>query len=386
MRDLGIPLRASEGLPIQDEEDRFRHLYCLGKTRTGKTTFFLNLISQEIQNALIVIDPVGGFAESVASLSPPERLIYVDQEHPVIINPLTKYDWAKSAKEFIEVLNACVAGTTSTIDTTVLMEEIILNAIRVFRPNQRNIKYLSQFLNFEEQRRNHAPDEYWTFFDSRDRRGWLQNKEKVDSAKRVGARLTAFHLDPSISPFVIGDNELNIKQIADERKIAVFNLRGFDTNAQIYLGNLISHAVKNYYNYEATEHSPTLFFYVDEFHKFITPFFSDMLSQCGKFNISLNFAHQNHFQISRELLNTVLGNCFTKVVFQVGYDEADRMAKDFQFPAKEIQNLGKYEAYVLIGKQPHKVLTYPPPESAQFIPEPPQEPVNFLRDSWIQMV
>ena len=234
-------------------------------------------------------------------------------------------------------------------------------------------------------RAKHPLDEYWRFFDSRDSRNWLINKEKVDSAKRVGARLSAFHIDPNMSPFVLGQNEFSVSNIVKENKICIFNLHGLDTTARIYLGNLFSHAFKNYYNFDGVKTSPPFFVYVDEFQQFITPFFDDMLAQCGKYNISVNLAHQNHSQVNPVTLKTALGNCFTKVVFSCGYEEAEAMAHDYQIKASCIQNLGKYEAYILIGKAPHKVLTFPPPEIPQLIlPEkPPTISVNFLRDAWI---
>ena len=123
MRRLGRTLIVSEGLADIGEADRFRHLYCLGATRSGKSTFLLNLISQELDHACIVLDPVGGFAESVAALAPQDRLVYIDKKNPIVINPLDRdgLEWAESAKEFSEVMNACIVASTSSPETTVLM-------------------------------------------------------------------------------------------------------------------------------------------------------------------------------------------------------------------------------------------------------------------------
>jgi len=381
MIDLGIPLLADQGLAFLDEKDRFKHLYCLGKTRTGKSTFFLNLIKQELDNAIIVLDPAGSFAQSVTSLAPPDRLILIDKKHPLVINPLTRksLEWAELAKEFAEVMNACVMATSSTMESTVLMGEIILNAVRVLDEKQKNIEYLSEFLNFHDVRRQHfkAPDKYWRFFDQKDEKGWYINKEKQDSAKRVAARLSAFYVDPLMKRFTVGANEFDVLEIVREKKIVVVDLHGFDTGSQIYLGNLITHAVKSYYQHQASEQSPPLYVYVDEFHLFMSKFFGGMLSQCAKYNISLNLAHQNHYQITKETLNAIMGNCFVQVVFNCGAEEYEKMAEEFAIPKKEFQQLGKYEAYVRIGNKAHKVLSFPP-----FKIEKRTE-YSFLREGWM---
>jgi hypothetical protein len=187
----------------------------------------------------------------------------------------------------------------------------------------------------------------------------LVNKEKIDGAKRVGARLSAFYEDESLRPFLMGPNQFDVAEIAREKQIVVFNLFGLDTEAIVYLGNLVTHAVKSYFQHQAHKDSPALFLYVDEFQSFITRFFDSMLAQARKFNISVNLAHQNHLQINKETLSAILGNCYTKMVFTCGYAEARRMAEEYRLPADDLMKLNKYEAYARVGGRNHKIMTVP---------------------------
>ena len=82
---MGIPLIAREGLPLAEPQDRFRHLYVLGATGTGKTTFLLNIIAQELEHGMIILDPAGSLAEGAAALAPAGRLVYVDKDNPLVI-------------------------------------------------------------------------------------------------------------------------------------------------------------------------------------------------------------------------------------------------------------------------------------------------------------
>lgn len=401
MIELGIPRIASQGIAVLEQEDLFRHVYVVGKPRTGKSTFLLNIIDQNKDDAMIVIDPAGTFALDVAGIVPHERIRYIDINHPININPLSKENWASAAKEFVEVMNACVTMTTSTKESTVLMEEFVLHALRVFKSEHKNIEYLSDFLNHEQIRKKHftAFDKYWSFFDDREKNGWYKNREKRDSAKRVGSRLSAFHVDPNISRFVLGENEFDVKDIVAKKQIAIFNLRGFDTNAQIYLGNLITHAIKTYYQYEAVEKGDPLTVYIDEFHRFINPFFGDMFSQCSKYNIGMLLAHQSHVQVSRDTLSMVLDIFHTMTTFTSRSEVSKRMAEEYGINRKELMSLGRYEAYVLIDSDTHKVGCFPPPVGNPYKPpiitpyqsdfeaednsEKQAEPISFLRDAWI---
>jgi len=154
--DLGIPLQASDGLPVIESADRFKHLFVLGSTGSGKTTFFLNLIKEEIGNALIVLDPNGDLAERVAGLAPKDRLVYVNKNHPISLNPLGRdyLNRSENANELIEVVNSAVMALTDDqqMPITVLMAKIIRNAVRVFSDEQMNIEYLGQFLEYKAER------------------------------------------------------------------------------------------------------------------------------------------------------------------------------------------------------------------------------------------
>src|ERR1700760_900856 len=77
-------------------EDRFAHIYAIGKTGTGKSTLLEGMALQDIANGngLALIDPLGDLAEQVVSQFPASRrddLIYLnaaDVNQPWGYNPL----------------------------------------------------------------------------------------------------------------------------------------------------------------------------------------------------------------------------------------------------------------------------------------------------------
>src|SRR5215475_6967483 len=77
-------------------DDRFAHVYAIGKTGTGKSTLLEGMALQDLANGngFALIDPLGDLAERVASRIPLSRqgdLIYLnaaDLNQPWGYNPL----------------------------------------------------------------------------------------------------------------------------------------------------------------------------------------------------------------------------------------------------------------------------------------------------------
>src|SRR5258708_599312 len=70
------------------KEDRFSHIYVIGKTGTGKSTLLETMAIQDLEhsNGFALIDPHGDLAERVAARIPPARrpdTIYFNPSDPV---------------------------------------------------------------------------------------------------------------------------------------------------------------------------------------------------------------------------------------------------------------------------------------------------------------
>ena len=94
---LGVRDGPGEETPVVlSPRDRRHHLYAIGKSGTGKTTFLHNLIFQDIcaGHGVGVIDPHGDLASDVLNYIPRRRIEDVayfnpaDLEHPVGFNLL----------------------------------------------------------------------------------------------------------------------------------------------------------------------------------------------------------------------------------------------------------------------------------------------------------
>jgi hypothetical protein len=107
--------------------------------------------------------------------------------------------------------------------------------------------------------------------------------------------------------------------------------------------------------------------YVDEFQNFATDSFASILSEARKFKLSLIVANQYIDQLKEEIKDAVFGNVGTVVVFRVGTDDAEYIAKQLSpvFDADDLQRMPNWNCAVKLlikgfPTQPFSMATLPP--------------------------
>lgn len=388
MIELGISKYLKEGWAKIENEDRYKHLFCIGETGRGKTTFFLNLINEEYEdNCLIILDPYGELALKSASLIPKDRLIYVDKFHPICLNPLDKSYLNRSelAQEFSALINMMVETINDEqMMLTVLMREILINAIQVINDKNLNIEYLKKLLEEKQERLKYSHIPYWKRFDNTERG---EHNERVESAKRVVNRISNLYDDENLKPFLIGKNSFDLPDLISKKKVIVFNFAGLDDLEMSFIGGLITTSIKSYWQHQSKFDSPPLHVYIDEFHLFMTKDFGRFLTSTRKYNISMNFSCHSLFQVDDVLANLILSS-YAIVVLGVLPEDAEILSKNMGIDFKKLMNIEKYYCYASVGRKPFYLLCYPPPKVEDYIPEDisiKSEKYSFLSPDWIMI-
>jgi type IV secretory pathway TraG/TraD family ATPase VirD4 len=385
--DLGRikPKTLGAGLArIYDLKTRYRHAYIIGKTGTGKSTLMLNMALYDIEYgcACIFIDPKGDVVQKLNSLiTDKSRIINFSITNPLTINPLQREGYHRNdlIKEFIDVLALLVNLTVDNpIAITLLMNEIITEALLLFKKKQMNIEKLYYFLISYPHRKEffevHKPrPQYWKLFDSK------IGIKKRESAERVASRLHPFITDPRVKKIVNGKDQFSVKDLVRERKVFLVDTSKMSDDTRIYVSSLITHAVKSYCQYETQVEYDPLMVYVDEFQTCFSSYFGDLLAASRSYKVGFVLAHQNLSQVKiKGLLDTLFGVVDTYVAFRPGDLDAKRLASLYGLRARDFLDLKRYEAYVRLGNKNILVATHRPPE----IPHPE---FNFLRDDWIMV-
>ena len=349
-----------------EQEDRFSHLYIVGKTGTGKSTLLEYMARQDLERgrgfALIV--PHGDLVERVRTAVPAWRtddVIYLDAadpSQPFGYNPLRRVRKERiplAASGFLEVLKKTWSDAWG-----VRMEHILRNAL--FALLERKASTLSdiQRLLIEKSFRKEVGA---GLANEPVRRFWLEEYDRTsygyraDGAAAVQNKVGAFLADPVMRRIVTApEREISIRRIMDQGQVLLVNLgkgRLGDDSARL-LGGLLTTTV-GLAGFSRADTPPEerrpFFLYIDEFQDFTTQSVADMLSELRKYRIGLTMAHQYLQQLQPEIRHAVLGNAGTLIAFRVGAEDAPYLAREFQgrFSEKDLTSLANREIYVKLA-------------------------------------
>jgi hypothetical protein len=373
------------------QEDRFRHMYLIGKSGAGKSEYMANLAIQDVRNGdgVCVVDPHGDLVDTVLASVPRERADDVivfdpaDMERPTGLNMLESP--SEEMKDF-------VCGEMIAIFYKLFPPEMIGP---MFEHQMRNymltlmsdpdspgtiaeIPRLISDPDFQRSWRSKITDpvvrSFWE--NEMDRTSDYHKSEMMGYLiSKVGR-----FVENTMMRNIIGQQRsaFDFRRIMDDRKIFLVKLskgKIGDINASL-LGLVIVTKLQMAVMGRADtpkELRRDFFLYIDEFQNFITPSIATILSEARKYRISLTVAHQYMGQLSpkgdNEIRDAVLGNVGTMLVGRIGIEDAEVLAKEFQpvLTPYDLINVDKFSwnAKVLIDNFSSRPFTFRAPLPAK---------------------
>ncbi|MEK7079690.1 MAG: DUF87 domain-containing protein, partial [Patescibacteria group bacterium] len=366
-------------------EDRLRHLYVIGQTGTGKTSFMKTLIEQDIKNGegVCFIDPHGNDILDVLASVPPERyedVIYFDPayiERPFGLN-LLEYDPSHPEQktfivnELLAIFRRLYGDVPESMGpafeqyfrnaTLLVMEDpesgsTLMDIGRVLSNKAFRDLKLSKSMN-------PVVNQFWNEI--------ATQAEGEASLANIVPYITNKFDDFTANDFmrpIIGQQESSFKfrDIIDGKKILLVNLskgRLGERNANllglILVGKLFMAALSRADNPRAVY--PPFYLYIDEFQNITTDSIPSILSEARKYKLSLTIAHQFLAQVDEKVRNAVFGNVGSMAVFRVGEEDGEFFAKQFAptFQSLDFVNIENYNAYIrlLAGGVPQKPFNF----------------------------
>lgn len=383
-------------------DDRFAHMYVIGKTGVGKTTLLETLLRHDLMagHGCALIDPHGDFVARVAAAIPNDRkadVSYVnvaDTAQPYGYNPLARVSADRRslvASGLMEVFKKMWAEAWG-----VRMEHILRNALLALldQPNA-TVGDIPLLLNDKDFRKrviasisNAQVRQFWTLEYEH-----YSPRFRADAIAPILNKVGAYLTDPKLRRIFTGtERPLRLRAIMDRGQILLVNLAkgqiGDDSAA--LLGGLFVTALglAAYSRADLPEAERLPFFvYVDEFQNFTTLALANMLSELRKYRVGMVLAHQYLHQLEPDIRHAVLGNAGTLACFRVGPEDASFLAHEFTpyLDAVELMNLPNYEMYLKLMRdgaplKPFSATTVPWSELATaFVaaPIPPDTDVAY---------
>jgi type IV secretory pathway TraG/TraD family ATPase VirD4 len=345
------------------QQDRFSHVYVIGKTGTGKSTLLERMALQDLANGngFALLDPHGDLAARLASHVPESRrgdMIYLNAADPNLewgYNPLRHVPpeyIALAASGLMEVLKKMWPTSWG-----VRMEHILRNVLmalleqpaasmhdilRIFSDKDFRTRIARTLKNRTVRR--FLEMEYEKFTPS----------YRVDAAAPIQNKVGAFLADPMLDRMLSSPKrELRVRQVMDKGQVLIVNLakgRIGDDSSSLLGGLLVTTIGLAAYTRadSPTDKRRDFFVYVDEFQSFTTLALANMLSELRKYRVGFTIAHQYLNQLSPEIRHSILGNIGTIISFRVGAVDAPYLVKEFQeeFETEDLVQLSNYHVYL----------------------------------------
>ncbi len=370
-----------------DNDDRFRHMYIIGQTGSGKSTLMLTSLLEDIRlnNGFCVIDPHGDLVEFVMKHYPKERiddLIHFDlsnTEYPIAFNPL---DGTENDDERDVVTNDLVEMFVSMYG-----EEI-------FGPRIQDYFRNACFLLMEQPEGGTLVDIMRLFTDDAFAESKIRNvKNPIIAARRnktyrkMGERekseIIPF-LQAKFWPFTTGTfirnvigqpkSAFNFFDAMNEGKVILVNLaKGLtgEENSKL-VGRMVSMQLKLSALKRARldpKERKNYFLYIDEFQNYVSKSIESILSEARKYKLGLIIAHQYIDQLKQEglggnldLSKTIFGNVGNFFFHKVGAPDAELLEKEMwpEFSAIDMVNGDTFRAAakIVVNNQPTRPFSF----------------------------
>jgi hypothetical protein len=346
-------------------EQRVRHTHILGTTGQGKSTLLFNLLRDDIFNGegVALLDPAGDLVDRVLGIIPAERVPDVvlfdatDEQFSVGFNILSAHsDFEKTllASDLVSVFRRLSSSWGDQLNS------VLNNAILAFLESSEGgtLADLRRFLLDAEYRNRFLEavrDPDIVFY-------WRKAFPQLGGNKSIGPVLTRLDtfLNPKPIRYMVSQraNRLDFADILDTGKIFLAKLPQGQIGKEnsFLLGSLLVSKFQQLAMSRqrmSQELRRNFWFYIDEFHNFITPSMAEILEGARKYRLGLILAHHDLQQLQRDpdVASALMSQPYTRISFRVGDADARILEKGFaSFEARDLQNLEVGEAICRIER------------------------------------
>ena len=334
-------------LPAQAREFS---LYTLGSPGVGKSNLLESIARQDMENGdgLCFLDPHGTSSRQLRHVVPPERLadvIFWDPKDlplqiglnpfycPTVADPVAV---DRKVEDFISAL-ASLQEFQMVFQSAPLMLDILRHLAFACILNQgTTLLNTVPFLTDERYRHTFYPAlqhyhrldilDYWQQFD---KKTVYHQEEQTRSSLNKLRRLATTNITRTI--FKWSTPTFDFRTLMDERKILLVDLSGLgEGNGELIGAFLVSDLLRAAFSRGDVpeDQRPPFHLFADEFERFMTTAFPQILDEGRKFRLFCVLAHQHRGQLEGSSRGSTL-NIKNKIIFQVNSKDAQELSWEF---------------------------------------------------------
>jgi flagellar basal body-associated protein FliL len=390
-------------------EDRFRHIYSLGGSGSGKSVLMQHIIMQDIKNGhgVCVVDPHGELVDDILLRMPEERVDDVIIFSPAFIDrPLglnmLEFDPKKPTQKTL-VIDTLFAIWDKLYDLKKtggpMFENYMKNSMRLVMSHPESGSTLMEIAKVL------ADEDFRSF-----KLAMCEEQDVVDfwekEATKAGGEASLENMVPYITsklaPFVTNDfikpmvgqqkSAIQFRKAMDNKKIILVKLeKGLIGEMSAYLigmvvvGNVLMSGMGRNdglrYNWDdttteilASERVP-FFIYIDEMQNFLFDAIPKALEEIRKYKVGFYLAHQFVKQVVEQgderIKDSIMANCASKFIYRCGATDAEMLEKEFAptFAASDLMMPDKFtcNTVLLIDGQKTTPFNFGPPAPSKDI-------------------
>lgn len=348
------------------DEDRRRHMYVIGKTGSGKSQLFRNMIIQDMRNGkgVGVLDPHGTLIDELLEMIPENRLddvVYFDPsdaDRPVALNMLEVVDENQKnlmASGIVGAIKHHFGSMSWGPRLEYLLNICILTLLEVEGTTLLGVTRLLTDQNYQKFITHQIKDPVLKEFWEKEFKEMKGNPRLITEAVAPIQNKIGRFLSSSTIRNILGrpKSTVRIDEIMNSNKIFLINLskgKIGEDNANL-LGSLLVSRIQFMALQRANipeNQRKDFFLFVDEFQNFASGSFESILSEARKYRLSLHLAHQYTSQVPEEILNAVFGNVGTMISFAIGAPDAETLAREYApvFNENDLISLERQHMYL----------------------------------------
>lgn len=351
----------------QTPHDATFHTHLLSPTGGGKSTLIAGLVLQDIARGLggVVVDPKGDLVTEILARVPPDRVddvVVLDptDDAPVGLNPL---GGSATAEVVADQMLAVFRGLYEVWGPRV-QDVLSVSLITLARQQDMTLCALPLLLTNAAFRRRVVArlddplglSGFWSAYEA------MSEAERQQVIAPALNRVRPFLLRPQLRA-VVGQAQprFTMRQVFTERKVLLVSLaRGLlGPDVANLLGGLVISQLWNTVLGRAAiraERRRPVLVYIDEFQDVLhlnTPL-PDVLAQARGLGVGFTLAHQHLGQLPTEVRAAVMANARSRVIWQLGSDDAVAMARTTPLlEADDFASLPRFEVYLSLATDGH---------------------------------